>query len=162
MIEKSGAPGRRAAAIAVLRDLRRLDDAIGIRHSGIARDVALLLFEAGEDGMSVNQISSRTGYSGPTVRLVLDRLTEASAIAAAQRIGKTQLYRLTPRGMAGCDAYVDALFAFAEAQATRQPEGPPPRVLSRAAPGPGPDRPEGRLRPPAPHAAAPRLPEAAD
>lgn len=158
MSGKSGLPPRRAAAIALLRDLRRLDDAIGVRHSGIARDVALLLYEIGEPGLSVNQISTRTGYSGPTIRLVIDRLIEATAITPCQRVGKTQFYRLTQRGTAGCDGYVDALFAFAETQA---PDAAP-RLSRPAVPEPAPDRPEGRPRPPARHAAGPRLRAGAD
>jgi DNA-binding transcriptional ArsR family regulator len=154
MSEMTGTPTRRAAAIALLRDLRRLDDGIGVKHSGIARDVALLLYEAGDSGMSVNQISARTGYSGPTIRLVLDRLTEAKAIAPAGRHGKTQFYRLTPRGNSGCDAYVAAVFSFAEAQSGG---------LSRpAAPAPAPDRPAGLRLPPAPHAGAQPAPLAGE
>ena len=107
-------PGRRSAAIALLRELRRLDDAIGVRNSGIARDVALLLYEHGGEGMSVSSMSARTKYSGPTIRLVLDRLIAANAIGPGARRGKTQFYTLTPTGLAGCDAYVAALSAFAE------------------------------------------------
>jgi DNA-binding transcriptional ArsR family regulator len=107
--------GRRNAAITVLRHLRRVDQAVGVRHSGIARDVGLLLYEHAERGLSVNQISARTGYSGPTVRLVLERLMEAKAASAGMRQGKTQLYRLTGFGLASFDGYVLALCAFAEA-----------------------------------------------
>jgi DNA-binding transcriptional ArsR family regulator len=160
MSEMAGPPTRRAAAIALLRDLRRLDDGIGVKHSGIARDVALLLYETGDSGMSVNQISARTGYSGPTVRLVLDRLTEAKAIAPAGRYGKTQFYRLTPRGNSGCDAYVAAVFSFAEAQSGAEATS---AVLSRpAAPAPAPDRPAGLRRPPGPHAGARPAPPAGE
>jgi hypothetical protein len=91
-----------------------LDDGIGVKNSGIARDVVLLLYEHGGDGLSVAVISARTRYSGPTVRLVLERLIAAKAIAPTARRGKTQLYGLTPRGIAGCDAYVAALVNFAE------------------------------------------------
>ena len=145
---------RRAAAIALLRDLRRLDDGIGVKHSGIARDVALLLFEAGECGMSVNQISARTGYSGPTVRLVLDRLTDAKAIDLAGRHGKTQFYRLTPRGTAGCDAYVTALYSFAATHAGA--------VRPAGVPGTVPDRPAGLPHPPGRHAGGPPAHPAAE
>ena len=154
MSDMAGCPTRRAAAIALLRDLRRLDDRIGVRHSGIARDVALLLFEAGDTGMSVNQISVRTGYSGPTVRLVLDRLTDAEATAAAERQGKTQFYRLTARGRAGCEGYVAAVLAFAEAQSGG--------LSPAAAPAPAADPPAGRPPPPARHAAAPSAPPAGE
>jgi len=67
----------------------------------------------------VNQISARTGYSGPTVRLVLDRLIEAKTAGPGLRQGKTQLYRLTPAGLAGFEGYVLALSAFAEQVARR-------------------------------------------
>ena len=154
MSEMAAALSRRAAAIALLRDLRRLDDGIGVKHSGIARDVALLLFEAGEAGMSVLQISARTGYSGPTVRLVLDRLAEADATTAAGRHGKTQFYRLTPRGTAGCDAYVTALYAFAASQSD------PVRLAG--GPGTAPDRPAGPPRLPTRHAGAPPARPAAE
>jgi DNA-binding transcriptional ArsR family regulator len=154
MSEMATGPSRRAAAIKLLRDLRRVDDGIGVKHSGIARDVALLLFEAGDGGLSVNQITARAGYSGPTVRLVLDRLADAQAIAPAARRGKTQFYRLTPRGQEGCDAYVSALFAFAESQAC---------TFSRAAASaPAPDRPAGRPHLPTRHAGAPPVPRAAE
>ena len=112
-------PSRRGAALAVLRQLRRVDEAVGVRHSGIARDIGLLLYEHPERGLSVNQMCARTGYSGPTVRLVLDRLIEAKAAAPGLRQGKTQLYRLTPSGFAGFDGYVIALSAFAEEAARR-------------------------------------------
>jgi DNA-binding transcriptional ArsR family regulator len=142
---------RRAAAISVLRHLRRLDEVVGVRHSGIARDVGLLLYEHAERGLSVNQISARTGFSGPTVRLVLDRLMEAKVVAAGVRQGKTQLYRLTAFGLAGFDGYVLALCGFAEAvsartetcaapepSATTAPITPASTLAAAQAPGPDP------------------------
>lgn len=123
-----------AAALGVLRELRRIDDMTGVRHSGIARDIGLLLFESGPEGLSVNQIAAATGYSGPTIRLVLERLDEAAAIALGERRGKTQFYRLSARGQAGFQAYVEALLGFAaglsgEADRGRRqdpPSDPPP------------------------------------
>lgn len=161
MSEMSRAAPRRAAAVTLLRDLRRLDEAIGVRHSGIARDVALLLFEAGERGLSVNQICAQTGYSGPTVRLVIERLMEASAVAAGARVGKTRFYALTQRGVAGCDGYVNALFAFAEAQGSAS-DAAAPRLITRAASAPAPDRPADPPRPRARREGGPPLPAAAD
>lgn len=115
---RSGHPApRRQAALGLLREMRRLDEAVGVKHSGIARDVGLLLYEHGERGLSVNQVCARTGYSGPTVRLVLERLIEAKSACPGARQGKTQLYRLTPSGIAGFDRYVTALFAFAQTAA---------------------------------------------
>jgi len=87
MSDVAFAPARRAAAINLLRELRRLDDSIGVKNSGIARDVALLLYEHGGDGLSVAAISARTHYSGPTVRLVLERLMAAKAISLTIRRG---------------------------------------------------------------------------
>jgi DNA-binding transcriptional ArsR family regulator len=155
-------PGRRQAAIALLRKLRELDEAVGVRHSGIARDVGLLLYEHAERGLSVNQISTRTGYSGPTVRLVLDRLTEAKATCPGLRQGKTQLYRLTPLGLAGFDAYVLALSGFAEAIAARRAvPGAAAAVSGAAVPTPAPGPAADQQPPPARCAAAPSGREAA-
>jgi DNA-binding transcriptional ArsR family regulator len=108
---------RRHAALLLLRQLRRLDDAVGVRHSGIARDVGLLLYEHAGVALQVNQISASTGYSGPTVRLVLARLGEAGALEARAGRGKARTYSLSDRGRAGFDAYVEAIWAFAEGAA---------------------------------------------
>jgi hypothetical protein len=148
-------PGRRSAAIAILRELRRLDDAIGVRNSGIARDVALLLYEHGGDGMSVSSMSARTKYSGPTIRLVLERLMAANAIGPGARRGKTQFYALTPSGLAGCDAYVAALTAFAEGQVR-------PAFSPAASPRPAANLQSGQSLPPARYAGAQPALAAAD
>lgn len=150
-------PGRRGAALALLRQLRRLDEASGVRHSGIARDVGLLLYEHAERGLTVAQLCSRTGYSGPTVRLVLGRLAEAGAAGAGMRQGKTQLYRLTPQGLAGFEAYVVALSAFAEALAA-QDGAFSPAAAPAPAPGPAADPRPPRAR----YAGAPPGPAAAE
>jgi DNA-binding transcriptional ArsR family regulator len=141
---------RRRAAIALLRELRRLDETTGVRHSGIARDVGLLLYEAGAAGLSVNRISAMTGYSGPTIRLVLERLAEATMLALGDRRGKTQFYRLTDEGIAGFDAYVGAVLDFA---ARLSAEG------DRALPQ---DPPADRPRPPIRYAGAQPAPAAAE
>lgn len=147
MPEKAPANLRRDAAIGLLRHLRRLDEAIGVKHSGIARDVGLLLYEGGERGLSVNQISSKTGYSGPTVRLVLERLTESKSLALAGRIGKTQFYRLTPKGIAGFDGYVAAIWAFAAER------GAQAAISAAGTPATAPDPPAGPTLPPGRYAA---------
>jgi hypothetical protein len=127
----------RAAAVGLLRTLRQSGMAIGVRHSGIAFDVGLLLFEhASADPpqpMSVDMIAAETGYSGPTVRLVLKRLMEAGTVQPASRLGKTQLYAMSPHGLAGFNAYVEAVLAFRDGT---------PFSLA-ASPAPAEDRPEG-------------------
>jgi DNA-binding transcriptional ArsR family regulator len=140
----------RNSAIELLRELRRLSEPIGLRHSGIAFDVGLLLYERGEAGLAVGDITAQTGYSGPTIRMVLARLMEAGSVDAGRRIGRTSYYRLTPHGAAGYDAYVSATLSFAERTA---PLVARLRGLNAAArPVPDRDPPEG-LRPlPARHA----------
>jgi DNA-binding transcriptional ArsR family regulator len=124
---------QRAESLALLRRLRRQDMHVGVRNSGIAFDVIMLLYEHATGDMpqdvSVDMISDLTGYSGPTVRLVLKRLIEARSVAPTRRIGKTQLYGLTERGVTGFQGYVDAVLAF------REPGG----VSEEAGPGPAPD-----------------------
>jgi DNA-binding transcriptional ArsR family regulator len=144
---------RRQAALGLLREMRRLDEAVGVKHSGIARDVGLLLYETGERGLSVNEVCARTGYSGPTVRLVLERLIEAKSACPGGRQGKTQLYRLTPSGIGGFDGYVTALFGFAEAAGALSAAGGPATA---------PDPRSGPTPPPARHAGAPPGQAAAD
>ncbi len=150
MFDASHAQERRRAAIALLRDLRRLDETTGVRHSGIARDVGLLLYEAGAAGLSVNQISAMTGYSGPTIRLVLDRLGEAAMLALGDRRGKTQFYRLSVQGIEGFDAYVGAVLGFAARLSAEADRDQPA------------DRPADRLRPPIRYAGAQPAPAAAE
>jgi DNA-binding transcriptional ArsR family regulator len=107
---------RRVAVLHLLRTLRLVDVRAGVRNSRIAFDVAMLFYEAaiGEPAgsLSVDQIAAATGYSGPTVRLVLKRLLAAEVIAPGRRVGKTQLYAMTPKGVEGFDGYVDAIVAF--------------------------------------------------
>jgi DNA-binding transcriptional ArsR family regulator len=142
MLEATPGQERRRAAIALLRELRRLDERTGVRHSGIARYVGLLLYEAGASGLSVTQISAMTGYSGPTIRLVLERLAEASVLAPGERRGKTQFYRLTAEGTAGFDAYVGAVLGFATRLTAEGDRAPPA------------DHPADRLHPPIRYGAA--------
>ncbi len=111
-------------AIELLKTLRRIDVQTGVRNSRIAFDVALALFEAGPDGaLCVDHIADTTGYSGPTVRLVLKRLGEAGTIAPDKRVGKTQFYALTERGRATFMLYLTAINQFRD-----QGGGPDSRV----------------------------------
>lgn len=137
-----------AAALALLRRLRHQGIDIGIRNSGIAFDIALTMYEAAladpPQPMSVDIICDSLGYSGPTVRLVLKRLTEAGSVAAAERQGKTQFYALTPRGRQGFDGYIAALVEYRCAKAS-----------AAASPAIAPDRPADPAPLPARCAAAP-------
>ncbi|HEV7266714.1 MAG TPA: helix-turn-helix domain-containing protein [Falsiroseomonas sp.] len=135
------------SAIALLRQLR---EPIGGRHSGIAFDVGLLLYEQAEVGMAVGQITQRTGYSGPTIRMVLERLMNAGSVCVGRRVGRTRFYCLTPHGLAGYDAYVAATLGFAERAAAML--GTLRGFSAAGVPVPGPDQPEGRQPPPARHA----------
>ncbi|HZF76239.1 MAG TPA: hypothetical protein VE033_10465 [Acetobacteraceae bacterium] len=111
--QEAGSEGGEAVAISLLKTLRRIDHEVGVRNSRIAFDIALALYEGGPDAQaSVDQLSAGTGYSGPTVRLVLKRLSETGTIQAAGRVGKTQFYALTGRGRTGFTAYVDAILAL--------------------------------------------------
>jgi DNA-binding transcriptional ArsR family regulator len=108
-------PDGRAAALRLLRELRQVDGRTGVRNSRIAFDVALLFYEASlgaEPALSVDQLAASSGYSGPTVRLVLKRLLDAGTVQPARRIGKTQLYAMTPAGLTGFAGYVTAILAF--------------------------------------------------
>jgi DNA-binding transcriptional ArsR family regulator len=106
----------RVAVLQLLRLLRLIDVRAGVRNSRIAFDVAMLFYEAAiaepAGSLSVDQIAAATGYSGPTVRLVLKRLLVAEVIAPGRRVGKTQLYAMTPKGVEGFDGYVEAIVAF--------------------------------------------------
>jgi DNA-binding MarR family transcriptional regulator len=107
---------RREAALALLRRLREIDQRVGVKNSRIAFDVALLFYEGAAAvppaALSVDQIAALTGYSGPTVRLVLKRLIECETVTTSRRVGKTQLYEMTPKGRAGFDEYVTAVLTF--------------------------------------------------
>ncbi|MBU8538048.1 helix-turn-helix domain-containing protein [Falsiroseomonas tokyonensis] len=109
-------PDRRFAALRLLRDLRQVDQRAGVKNSRIAFDVAMLFYEQAQRDavpeLSVDQIAAATGYSGPTIRLVLKRLASTGAVAPARRLGKTQLYAMTPAGIAGFDGYVEAILGF--------------------------------------------------
>ncbi|NGM20586.1 hypothetical protein G3576_11210 [Roseomonas stagni] len=109
-------PARREAALALLRRLREIDQRVGVKNSRIAFDVALLFYEGSAavppTALSVDQIAALTGYSGPTVRLVLKRLMEGETVATSRRVGKTQLYEMTAKGRIGFDDYVNAVLAF--------------------------------------------------
>lgn len=107
---------RREAALTLLRRLRDVDQRVGVKNSRIAFDVALLFYEGAAavppTALSVDQIAALTGYSGPTVRLVLKRLMEGETVTTSRRVGKTQLYEMTPRGRTGFDEYVTAVLDF--------------------------------------------------
>ncbi|NKE47789.1 hypothetical protein HB662_23640 [Roseomonas frigidaquae] len=106
----------RIAALRLLRDLRAVDAKAGVRNSRIAFDVAMLFFEEAmtqpQAALSVDQIAATTGYSGPTVRLVLKRLLAGGVVAPARRLGKTQLYAITPVGTDGFNGYITAILDF--------------------------------------------------
>jgi DNA-binding transcriptional ArsR family regulator len=111
----------RQRAIDLLRTLRRLDTECVVRNSGITFDIYLLFYERrvlmleGDDAVSVDQISSELRLSGPTVRLVLTRMKDASVVRVSRRIGKTSHYALTEHGAAVFERYVAAVQSFAEA-----------------------------------------------
>jgi hypothetical protein len=122
MQDAEQAPSFAVEALTLLKGLRKIDAQIGIKNSRIAFDVVLLFYEAGlreeAPALSVDQMADITGYSGPTIRLVLKRLTSHGHIVSGRRLGKTQFYVLTPSGRAAFHAYVTALAAFRA--------GPPP------------------------------------
>jgi DNA-binding transcriptional ArsR family regulator len=134
----------RAAAVALLRRLRQNDEATGVRHSGIALDVGLHIFEAGFDvpsrPLSVDMIRAGTGYSGPTVRLVLKRLIDAGTVAPARKVGKTQLYAMTALGVLRFQRYVEVALAFRGGEDLSPAAAPAPGRGRRS----GPARPRGR------------------
>lgn len=102
-------PERRRAALEVMGELRRLEKASGIENSRIALDVALLFFGVAGRHLSVKEMSSATGYSGPTIRLVLTRLLAARMLEYGTQRGKTQFYRLSARGETVMEQYVSTL-----------------------------------------------------
>lgn len=141
-------PTRRAAAIAHVRRLRELDMQIGVKHSGIALDIGMLFYERCDGALCVQEITAATGYSGPTVRLVLRRLQRAKALALASRQGRTLFYALTAQGLAGFDAYFGTIYEFAESVPALD-AAPANAAAVRV---PGPDRRSGPPRPQALHA----------
>lgn len=145
MEQRGDAAGRRAAALALMKELRRIDVLVGVRNSRIAFDIALLFYEAAlgpePHTLSVDQISATTRYSGPTVRLVLKRLMEAGTVVPDKRIGKTQLYGMSPQGRAAFEGYVEAITAFGEQSA-------PAAVSAATGPVPARDPPAGQSPPP--------------
>jgi DNA-binding transcriptional ArsR family regulator len=144
MAKRDESRAERAAAVGLLRTLRRVGLAIGVRHSGIAFDVGLLLYEHAvsepPQALSVDMIAAETGYSGPTVRLVLKRLIEAGAVEPGTRLGKTQLYAMTGRGLSGFNAYVEAVLAFRNGSPFSLEAAPAPDRGRRAGPARTPGR----------------------
>lgn len=114
----SAAIERRTAALAVMSELRRIEKASGIENSRIALDIALLLFGVAGRSLSVKEMTSTAGYSGPTIRLVLTRLLAARLVEHGPQRGKTQFYRLGARGEAVMEDYIATL----ERLARRIPE----------------------------------------
>jgi DNA-binding MarR family transcriptional regulator len=149
MLEQDIPPAQQVAALALLKQLRRIDEQLGVRNSRIAFDVAMRFFEgprrpgaaeppAGPAGMSVDQVADGTQYSGPTVRLVLKRLIDAGTVAPSRRLGKTQFYDLTAAGRAAFTDYILALLAFhADAQPDVQARGRHDGRADGHAEGPG-------------------------
>ncbi len=131
-----------------MRRMRQVDARTGVKHSGIALDIALHFYEHEGGELSVQDITAATGYSGPTVRLVLRRLQRSKTLRAASRQGRTVYYAMTPEGVSGFDLYVRTLYAFAEAPAAET-------AIAEAGPAPAPGRRAGRKPLRAPHAAAP-------
>jgi hypothetical protein len=148
---------QRLASLALVRALRALDQTNGVRHSGIALDVMLLLYERRGAALTVREVCHLTGYSGPTVRLVIHRLVQQKSVAAAGRAGRAVLYRLSERGAAAFDTYMDTIWAFGRAVAKGDLAG----FSAAAATIPVPDRRAGRRRPPDRREAAPPDREAA-
>jgi len=101
------------AAIQVLKLLRRVDQECGVRNSRIAFDVALVMFEMSHPpGLSVDQLVEQTGYSGPTIRLILKRLTTFETVEPTIRAGKTQYFAPTSDGRHKFAGYLRALQDF--------------------------------------------------
>lgn len=144
MLDPGPSPPRRAEVLGLLRKLRRHDLEIGVRHSGIAFDIGMLLYEHATTpdakALSVDMISDATGYSGPTVRLVLKRLIEAKAAQPARRLGKTQLYGLTEAGLAGFHGYIQALLDFRDSTGASAADATAPAPDPRSDPKPPPAR----------------------
>lgn len=144
MAEPRSLPPRRAEVLGLLRKLRLHDREIGVRHSGIAFDIGMLLYEhattADVKALSVDMISATTGYSGPTVRLVLKRLIDAKAAEPASRLGKTQLYALTEAGLAGFDGYIQALLEFRDSTGASGADATAPAPDPQSGPKPLPGR----------------------
>lgn len=153
---------RHEDALALLRRLRRQDALVGVRHSGIAFDIGLLLYEHAiaeqPQPVSVDMLAAASSYSGPTVRLVLKRLMEAGTVQPARRLGKTQLYSLTPSGLDGFNGYVQAVLVFAASYAGAYRDG---AVTAADGSGLPPNPPAGPAPPPGRYADGRPGPEAA-
>ncbi|PWS35804.1 hypothetical protein DFH01_19705 [Falsiroseomonas bella] len=117
MADSSSIAQRRLGALALIRALRRLDYENGIKHSGIALDVGILLYERAGTALTVKELCALTGYSGPTVRLVMNRLVKAEVVTGALRQRRTVAYALTPKGTAAFDVYVERIWDFGQAVA---------------------------------------------
>jgi hypothetical protein len=150
MLDSVPMADQRLAALSLVRALRSLDQTNGVRHSGIALDVILLLYERRGEALSVKEVCQLSGYSGPTARLVINRLVKDKSVATAGRAGRATLYRLSERGAAAFDIYMDTIWAFGRAVA----KGDLASFTAAAATILVPDRRPGRRRPRARRAAA--------
>jgi hypothetical protein len=157
MHDFSPLPQRRLAALALIRTLRRLDGGNGVKDSGIALDVGMLLFERAGTALTVKELCALSGYSGPTVRLVMNRLARAAMVVGSVRERRTVAYVLTPKGLASFDAYVERIWEFGTAVAQGEVE----RFVA-AAGSDMPARAERRRRAPPPAPQEPLEREAAD
>jgi hypothetical protein len=151
MLDSLPIADQKLAALTLVRALRALDMGNGVKHSGIALDLALLLYERRGDALTVRELCRLSGYSGPTVRLVIHRLMKEKSVVAAGRNQRSVLYRLSDRGAADFDRYMDTIWSFGLAVAGGDLAG----FRAAAATIPVPDRRAGRRRPRARHAAAP-------
>lgn len=151
-------PARRHVVIDHIRQVRILDQSIGVKHSGITLDIGLLFYEHLDGSLGVTEIASRTGYSRPTVRLVVRRMLRAKIIAQVAKEGRVVRFGLTPKGAAGFDELTRLYLDFA----TRCAAVPAEAVSPAAAPAPAPGPRSGRRPPRARHAGAPPDREAAE
>jgi DNA-binding MarR family transcriptional regulator len=158
MPHEDSSAARDAAAIGLLRRLRAFGDPMGIRHSGIAFDVAMMMFEENGTSRSVPEISQATGYTGPTIRLVLKRLTKAGSVVAENGPGRTRTYALTPEGRDGFRRYIAEVWAFADAAAMAGGA----RLNGAAGPAPARGRPSDPIPLPVRYAGVPPDREAAE
>jgi hypothetical protein len=140
MSETSPSAEQRVGALALIRALRALDQGIGVRHSGIALDIGLLLYEREGAPLTVKEICALTRYSGPTVRLVMARLVKAGMVRLVPHGGRTTAYALTTQGVEGFHAYVGQIWDFGIAVA----RGDVDAFIEAAREVTVPDRPAGR------------------
>jgi hypothetical protein len=157
MLDSAPSEDLRLASVALVRALRALDQTNGVRHSGIALDLMLLLYERRGGAVTVKQLCDFSGYTGPTVRLVIARLQKDRSVVGSGRSGRATLYRMSERGVSAFDLYMDTVWSFGQAVASGNLAG----FTAAAATIPVPDRQAGRRRPRVRRAAAPPARQAA-